>query len=139
MVTEPMTETQLSAAAIVAIREGLEGRQGDDLTLQLVEEVRSMATELLQARAAKTAGEWRDIASAPKTIVRRDGHSGYSDYILAFPVGGDVVRCRWWEWDGDPQACNFLADGGWAVHPTHWQPIPTPPSTLTNEANDEQH
>lgn len=72
--------------------------------------------------------QWQLIDSAPKTTEwSSDGHE-YGAYILAWPVFGEVARVRWWQSkDGDKLWCNFLEDGGNAVHPTHWMPLPNPP------------
>ena len=70
---------------------------------------------------------WRDIASAPKDGLFQDGNNHYAEYILAWHPGSSrPYRARWWFRD-DTGACNFLADGGYAVFPTVFQPLPTPP------------
>lgn len=78
--------------------------------------------------------EWQPIETAPKDIVGRQrmisggAYHEYGPYILAHPVFGQVARVRWWQTsDGDPRARNFLEDGGNAVRPTHWMPLPEPP------------
>ncbi len=73
--------------------------------------------------------EWQPIETAPKQIVRSFSGSEYGEHILLYV--GEVVRGRWWQssradWRAEGYQ-NFLADGGNAVHPTHWQPLPTPP------------
>lgn len=69
---------------------------------------------------------WRDIATAPKDEMYRDGSNAYAEYILAWYPGAIApIRARWWQSDSDK--CNFLADGGYAVFPTVWQPMPAPP------------
>lgn len=82
--------------------------------------------------------EWQPIATAPKSIARREAYvSGeafheFGPYILAYPVFGEVARVRWWQSSkygtpGHERSCNFLEDGGNAVRPTHWMPLPEPP------------
>ncbi len=66
-------------------------------------------------------GEWQDIASAP-----RDGTT-----FIAFQ-GEDIYRCAWMieEPDEGPgqegwfDIVNMSFEG-----PTHWMPLPAPPST----------
>lgn len=71
---------------------------------------------------------WQPIKTAPKKIVDRDGPHEFGPYILAYPVFGEVARVRWWQSaDGEERYRNWLEDGGNAVHPTHWQPLPRPP------------
>ena len=84
-----------------------------------------------QARAALTAakaGGWVAVEQAPKHPVCQDGNNHYSEYILAWWPGAMApTRCRWWFRD-DSDACNFIADGGYAVFPTVFQPLPAPPA-----------
>lgn len=76
-------------------------------------------------------GTWKPIETAPrKSEWISDGH-GYGRYILAYPVFGEVARVHWWQSQYDPKVCNFLEDGGNAVHPTHWMPLPDPPDSLS--------
>ena len=71
--------------------------------------------------------EWQPIETAPKEIEwGGDGH-GYGPYILAWPVFYEVTRVRWWQSKSGGK--NFLEDGGNAVRPTHWMPLPDPPKT----------
>ena len=70
---------------------------------------------------------WRPISEAPKDGLFQDGNNHYAEYILAWhPAASLPYRARWWFRD-DTGACNFLADGGYAVFPTVFQPLPTPP------------
>jgi hypothetical protein len=71
---------------------------------------------------------WQPIESAPKHIVYTDGRHRHGPYILVWS-GGEVKRARWWDAnnEGETKYCNWIADGGHAVHPTHWQPLPDPP------------
>ena len=71
---------------------------------------------------------WRPIKTAPKGEIYRDGQSAYAEYILIwYPGTLAPLRARWWQADSGPN--NFLADGGWAVFPTHWMPLPPPPTS----------
>jgi len=66
--------------------------------------------------------EWQPIESAP-----RDGTR-----VLAFPI----------RWDRTSAAVMYFkkpfgfvsAPGDWAAHPTHWQPLPEPPTTKGEKA-----
>lgn len=87
------------------------------------------------ARAALSeakAGGWVAVEQAPKHPVCQDGNNHYSEYILAWWPGAMApTRCRWWFRD-DSDACNFIADGGYAVFPTVFQPLPAPPAQKDN-------
>lgn len=70
---------------------------------------------------------WRPISEAPKDGIYADGPNHYAEYILAWWPGAlAVTRVRWWYRD-DSDACNFLADGGYAVFPSVFQPLPPVP------------
>lgn len=78
--------------------------------------------------ALASADRWQDISTAPKQGIWHDGHNHYAEYILAwYPGARSPLRARWWYRD-DSDACNFLADGDYAVFPTHWCPLPAAPS-----------
>jgi hypothetical protein len=84
---------------------------------------------MLFARAIESAiqPQWRDIESAPKDEVARDGDNRYAQYILVWHKHfSDPVRARWW-WRSDKDACNFIHDAGFACFPTHWMPLPPAP------------
>jgi hypothetical protein len=68
---------------------------------------------------------WRPIESAPKEPVSVDGRDRYAQRILVCSPSMIVRVGRWWE-RGD--VGNFLSDSGNAVFPTHWMPLPTPPT-----------
>lgn len=88
-------------------------------------------------QAAQAPAGWLPIESAPKDAKYQDGHNHYADYILGwYPGALAPVRCRWWFRD-DSDACNFLADGGYAVFPTVFQPLPRPPQPQ-EDANADQ-
>ena len=82
--------------------------------------------------------QWQPIETAPKGIVARESYGSQGNchelgpYILAFPVFGGVARVRWWQVSDDHTYCNFLEDGGNAVRPTHWMPLPKPPTGGNN-------
>lgn len=73
--------------------------------------------------------DWQPIETAPKAIIRTDGMHDYGERILAWPCFGEVMRVRWWQTNQGGQASNFICDGGNAVRPTHWMPLPPPPNT----------
>lgn len=110
------------------------GAGGDQQMLQdacetISNEGLAASTALDKAIAALEAEPqgWRDIASAPKDGLFQDGNNHYAEYILAWHPGSSrPYRARWWFRD-DNDASNFLADGGYAVFPTVFQPLPTPP------------
>jgi hypothetical protein len=74
----------------------------------------------------KGGGEaWQPIETAPKQIVvEYSDIRRYGAHILLW-TGGEVVLGRWWQ--ALNGSCNFIADGGRAVRPTLWQPLPAPP------------
>lgn len=77
------------------------------------------------AVAAEPTG-WQPIETAPKQERYLDGRNSYSEYMLGWYPGAIApFRMRWWQLDSGPH--NFLADGGYAVFPTHWQPLPPAP------------
>ena len=77
---------------------------------------------------------WQPIETAPKDEIYRDGQSAYAEYILIwYPGTLAPLRARWWQADSGPN--NFLADGGWAVFPTHWVPLPAAPGPADGESN----
>mgnify|MGYP001584492291 CR=1 FL=1 len=64
-------------------------------------------------------GEWQDIASAPHLV---------SPSIIVWD--GDRVCTAWWSssdygWVPDDQPDHISG----VVNPTHWMPLPSPPST----------
>lgn len=65
-----------------------------------------------QYDALKVASEWQTIESAPK-----DGSE-----FLAIEKDTMFV-CLWDKW-----ACSWSIGGEWNMKPTHWQPLPLPPS-----------
>ncbi|MFS2049748.1 hypothetical protein ACEN9J_02790 [Variovorax sp. Varisp41] len=86
------------------------------------------ARALLALAAPKAVAQgWQSIETAPKDELYRDGTNAYGEHILAWWPGTlKPARVRWWF--SDSGASNFLADGGYAVFPTHWQPLPSAPS-----------
>lgn len=74
---------------------------------------------------------WQPIATAPKGIVQRCNNSECGAKILAWPIYGSVSVVYWWQWrknSGEINGSNFLDEGGNAVYPSHWMPLPEPPS-----------
>lgn len=87
-----------------------------------------IAAALRHLHALASVDRWQDISTAPKQGIWHDGHNHYAEYILAwYPGARSPLRARWWYRD-DSDACNFLADGDYAVFPTHWCPLPAAPS-----------
>lgn len=77
--------------------------------------------------------QWVPIADAPKDGIWQDGNNHYAEYILVwYPGAHRPMRARWWFRD-DSDCCNFLADGGYAVFPTVYQPLPAPPQGAANK------
>ena len=71
---------------------------------------------------------WQPISTAPKDEVYRDGKNAYAEYILIWYSGALApLRARWWK--SDHGASYFLVDGSWAVYPSHWMPLPSPPTS----------
>lgn len=70
--------------------------------------------------------EWQDISTAPK-----GSGASYGPRILA--TDGDTVSGSYWGWDGWRCEADATTEYDVAVHeiwkPTHWMPLPTPPST----------
>lgn len=76
---------------------------------------------------------WQPIETAPKDEKYRDGSNAYSAHILVwYPGAMAPMRARWWQ--ADSGINNFLADGGFALFPTHWMPLPPPPIGITKGA-----
>lgn len=86
--------------------------------------MRDLGVKAKEALAVAEQQEWQSIDSAPKECVWVDGIHRHGPWILAYPVFGRVARVRWWESDS---ASNFLEDGGNAVRPSHWMPLPSEP------------
>ena len=71
--------------------------------------------------------EWRDIATAPQPEFGQEGR-----YILGFVPDGEAfelsscISVVWWE----PKVKGgcWWCDGDFQVHPTHWMPLPAPPT-----------
>lgn len=86
-----------------------------------------------------TNNGWLDIASAPKDSFIFDGLHHYGTKIIVFD--GSINTARWWSIEGD-SASNFIDEGGRAIYPTHWMPLPaapgTPPASAQDDAKDEQ-
>lgn len=90
---------------------------------------------VLAALSALERGGWQPIETAPKQIVRTFGENEYGESILLY--AGEIIRGRWWQdarasWRNEGYQ-NFVIDGGRAVHPTHWMPLPAPPSIVAEK------
>lgn len=79
-----------------------------------------------EALTAALASMWRPVEEARGVVVSCYSSDSYGPRIIAFPGrGGGVVAARWWQHlDG---ACNFLDDGGDAIFPEVFMPLPAPP------------
>lgn len=79
--------------------------------------------DLLAAADAIEAGEWREIASAPK-----DG-----SLILAIASDQIPTVVFWGGQHREPKERWRIhrASGTHLIAPTHWQPLPPPPSEVT--------
>lgn len=83
------------------------------------------AARALPADAAPSG--WRTIESFQKELRFTEGSNCYSASAIIWRPGlAEPIRAKWW-WRTDSDACNFLADGGYAVFPTLWQPLPAAP------------
>ena len=71
---------------------------------------------------------WQPIETAPKDAVKTTSFHDYGPSILVWPAFGEVTCARWWQSRQEKTHCNFIDDGGNAVHPTHWMPLPSPPA-----------
>ena len=88
------------------------------------------AVQLVPATPPTTdaPAQWRPIETAPKDCVREAGFNRYGKPVLVWsPQYKTPMRARWWR-RTDSEASNFLVDGGWAVLPTHWMPLPAAPT-----------
>lgn len=83
-----------------------------------------------ELRAALAEGGWQTMESAPKSRVEEGGRI-VGEYILGFCPDEswlDPKSCIcviWWEPLTDGGV--WYGEGGFAVRPTHWQPLPEPP------------
>lgn len=73
---------------------------------------------------------WLPIESAPKDSFIFDGLHHYGTKIIVFD--GSINTARWWRIEGD-SASNFIDEGGRAIYPTHWMPLPAAPGVSTVE------
>ena len=75
---------------------------------------------------------WQPIETAPKATTWTDGHHEHAESIIAYLPRADVVTVvHWWQYrnkDGMIDGSNFLTEGGSACWPSHWIPLPEPPS-----------
>lgn len=70
--------------------------------------------------------EWKPIETAPKGVVLKDGMHNYGPRVLVWSNSfAEPMRARWWF--ATEEQSNFIADGGYAVFPSHWMPLPPPP------------
>jgi hypothetical protein len=94
----------------------------------------SIARALRMGAEALRALTWQPIETAPKDTLYEDGENRYGQYVLVWAGGYDnPIRARWW-YRTDSDAANFIADGGWAVFPTRWMPLPAA-TQLQGESN----
>jgi len=81
-----------------------------------------------------TNNGWLDIASAPKDSFIFDGLHHYGAKIIVFD--GSINTARWWRTEGG-SASNFIDEGGRAIYPTHWMPLPAAPGSPASTVADE--
>ena len=96
----------------------------------------SIKAAILAYESAKPKEGWRDIASAPKDgtaillygpgVLNRDGRT--SMYARAQHVG--------WAHDVDGHLLWYTRDPRVTCRPTHWRPLPDPPSAMLSAAGD---
>ena len=74
-------------------------------------------------------GEWQPIETAPKAIETTIGVHRYGPNILAIS-GTTYEVTRWWDANEreETKHCNWIDGGGNAWRPTHWMPLPDPPT-----------
>ncbi len=78
-----------------------------------------MITEALLSQSA-SGGGWQDIATAPKDGTKILLLIDWDDFSYVGRFMGDVWEVQW---NGDVPAAD---DPDWV--PTHWQPLPPPPT-----------
>lgn len=78
--------------------------------------------------AIRAGAGWLPIESAPKDSFIFDGLHHYGTKIIVFD--GSINTARWWRIEGD-SASNFIDEGGRAIYPTHWMPLPAAPGVST--------
>ncbi|MBR8657643.1 DUF551 domain-containing protein, partial [Achromobacter sp. Marseille-Q0513] len=74
---------------------------------------------------------WQPIETAPKDSLIFDGLHHYGTKIIVFD--GSINTVRWWRIEDD-SASNFIDEGGRAIYPTHWMPLPEAPSAEQDAA-----
>lgn len=85
------------------------------------------------ASAPEASGEgWMPIESAPRDTMAIHDLDHYGPRLMMWE-GGHQFIARWWERNG---RSNWIDDGGNARRPTHWQPLPPPPSNSTSTAKE---
>lgn len=88
--------------------------------------------EALKESASPPVSEWRDIESAPKSTA--DGNRVEGVYLLGYCPEPDISNLYsatciiWWEPLMNNGKGMWYGEGGYEVHPTHWQPLTAPPS-----------
>lgn len=80
--------------------------------------------------AIRAGAGWLPIESAPKDSFIFDGLHHYGTKIIVFD--GSINTARWWRIEGD-SASNFIDEGGRAIYPTHWMPLPAATGVSTVE------
>ena len=78
-------------------------------------------------------GGWQDIATAPKSST--DGRNVDGIYLLGYCPEPDACNLQsyicivWWEPNMKGGKGMWYGEGGYEVHPTHWMPLPPPPTS----------
>ncbi len=78
---------------------------------------------------------WMPIESAPKSTYTATKHGAdvHGIYILGYCPEPDMCNLEsgicvvWWEPLMKKGKGMWYGEGGWEVHPTHWQSLPAPP------------
>lgn len=105
------------------------------------------AKDILRAALTQPAQEWQDISTAPRdgSSVMLYGGEACSEIGNPYPID-EAVKAYWnkeanYSEDEDGE---YTAKGGWEFvdtsyygislkNPTHWMPLPAPPTTLMKE------
>lgn len=70
--------------------------------------------------------DWQDISTAPK------------DGTIVLVAVKDAVFDAWWnEYDGWVDGCTDRYEDLITYEPTHWMPLPLPPTTINEKGRGE--
>lgn len=102
-------------------------KEANDLNgffINIREEFQSLLRQYQKLREA--VGEWQDISSAPKDTT----------HILLFD-GYQIDIGSYREWKEYGQNYAWYDQQCIPIEPTHWQPLPAPPTTSDKSANEQ--